>query len=125
MSASSKKRDQLTLEFADNRILAALGGAQLRNFVQIEKQLDVHIDMRGNLVAIEGAALPREQAAAALRSLYARAEAGESVAQAEVDAEIRFVTANSDGPAVRDFGQPAIKTATTRVTRARSPAQAA
>jgi phosphate starvation-inducible PhoH-like protein len=125
LSAKGRKREQLTLEFADNKLLAALGGAQLRNFVQIEKHLDVHIDMRGNLVAIEGAPLAREQAAAALRSLYARAEAGESVSSAEVDAEVRFVTANSDGPAVRDFGQPSIKTAATRVTRARSPAQAA
>jgi phosphate starvation-inducible PhoH-like protein len=125
LSAKGRKREQLTLEFADNKLLAALGGSELRNFVQIEKLLDVHIDMRGNLVAIEGAAVAREQAAAVLRSLYARAEAGESISSAEVDAEVRFVTANSDGPAVRDFGQPAIKTAATRITRARSPAQAA
>ncbi|HEY8947696.1 MAG TPA: PhoH family protein [Rhizomicrobium sp.] len=122
---SGKKREQLTLEFADNALLAALGGSQLRNFVHIEKTLDVRVDMRGNLVSIEGLPQARESAAAVLRSLYARAEAGESVGTPEIDAEIRFATHERDNHPARDFGQPSIKTAASRTTRARSPAQAA
>ncbi|MGN6517018.1 MAG: PhoH family protein, partial [Rhizomicrobium sp.] len=125
MSAKSKKREQLTLEFSDNALLAALGGPQHRNLVRIEQTLDVHVDVRGNLVAIEGASDARERAAAVLRALYARAEAGESTALADIDAEIRFATHEREGAATRDFGQPSIKTAAARVTRARSPAQAA
>ncbi|HWA31212.1 MAG TPA: PhoH family protein, partial [Rhizomicrobium sp.] len=122
---SPKKREQLTLEFSDNALLAALGGSQHRNFVRIEQMLNVHIDMRGNLVAIEGEPEARERAASVLRALYARMEAGESVTGAEIDAEIRFSTRESDTLTARDFGQPSIKTAASRVTRARSPAQAA
>ena len=125
MSSKGKKREQLTLEFADNALLAALGGSQHRNFVHIEKKLDVRVDMRGNLVSIEGLPAARERAAAVLRSLYARIEAGESVNASEIDAEIRFAAHERDNQPPRDFGQASIKTAVSRVTRARSPAQAA
>ena len=125
MSAKSKKREQLTLEFSDNALLAALGGPQHRNLVRIEQMLNVHVDVRGNLVAIEGASDAREKTAAVLRALYARAELGESTSLADIDAEIRFAAHETGGAATRDFGQPSIKTAASRVTRARSPAQAA
>jgi phosphate starvation-inducible PhoH-like protein len=125
LSAKGKKGEQLTLEFADNALLAALGGSQHRNFVHIEKKLDVRVDMRGNLVSIEGLPAARERAAAVLRSLYARIEAGESVNASEIDAEIRFAAHERDNQPSRDFGQASIKTAVSRVTRARSPAQAA
>src|SRR5690348_5920725 len=73
--------------------------------------------MRGNLLSITGK--ERERAASILRALYARLEAGESITLAEVDAEIRFTDAG------RVNAPGAIKTASSRAVRPRSPAQAA
>ena len=111
------KKNQVTLEFPGNKLLAALGGAHEKHFARLEQALGVHITSRGNLVAVEGAG--RERAAAILKALYARLEAGESITLAEVDAEIRF----TDGG--RDAQPGAIRTAAGRVTRPRTPAQAA
>jgi phosphate starvation-inducible protein PhoH and related proteins len=117
-------REQVTLEFADNNLLAQLGGAHHKNFVRVEQKFDVRIATRGNLVSIEGAPAAREQAAGILRALYARIAAGEQAGIAEVDAEIRFALHNDSGRASADeFGVPFIRTASGRVARARSPAQ--
>jgi phosphate starvation-inducible PhoH-like protein len=113
----SAKRNALTLEFPDNRLLVALGGPHAKHFARLEQKLAVGIDMRGNLVAIDGR--ERERAGQILRALYARLEAGESITQAEVDAEIRF----TDGARANAPG--AIKTWASRAVRPRSPAQAA
>lgn len=111
------KKNQITLEFPGNKLLAALGGAHEKNFARLEQVLGVHISSRGNLVAVDGAG--RERAAAILKALYARLEAGESITPAEVDAEIRFTEAG------RDAKPGAIRTSSGRVTRPRTPAQAA
>ncbi len=131
MKAGSKKRGatkqatpQVTLEFPDNKLLAQLSGAHQKNFARLEQKMPVKISTRGNLVSIEGEA--RERAAAVLRSLYARVEAGEPIGTGEVDGEIRFAAeASVKDASSKGFGAPAIKTATARVVRARSPAQAA
>jgi phosphate starvation-inducible PhoH-like protein len=81
--------------------------------------------MRGNLVAVEGSPESRERAAAVLRALYARLEAGEDVTLADVDAEIRFALHEPDKMAAAEFGTPSIRTAASRIIRARSPAQSA
>ena len=114
---SPKNRSEISLEFADNRLLAALSGPHEKHFARLEQKLGVRIEMRGNLVSVTGAA--RERASAILNALYARADAGESITLAEVDAELRFT--DDERAAVPG----AIKTASTRVTRPRSPAQAA
>ncbi|HEY2070975.1 MAG TPA: PhoH family protein [Rhizomicrobium sp.] len=121
----SPAREQVTLEFPDNAVLAALGGAQQKNLVRIEQKLGVRVAMRGNLFSIEGAADARERAAAVLRALYARIEAGENVSPGEVDAEIRFANHESGQLPASDFAVPSIRTASSRQTRARTPAQAA
>ncbi len=108
---------QVTLEFADNKLLAALGGPHQKHFVQLEQRLDVKIRQRGNLIAIEGGGEAR--ARAILRALYARLQAGESITLAEVDGEIRFTDS------ARTVAQGAIRTASARTTRPRSPAQSA
>ncbi|MBA2587078.1 MAG: PhoH family protein [Alphaproteobacteria bacterium] len=113
----SSRKNSLTLEFPDNRLLAALSGPHAKHFARIEQKLDAVLDMRGNLVAVDGK--ERERAAAILRALYARLEAGESVTLAEVDAEIRFTDQ------ARAHAPGAIKTASSRAVRPRSPAQAA
>jgi len=114
---SAKKTSVTTLEFPDNKLLRALGGPHAKHFARIEQRLNVGIDMRGNLVAVEGR--DRERAGAILRALYLRLVAGESITQAEVDAEIRF----TDEARVHAPG--AIKTSSSRAVRPRSPAQAA
>ena len=128
MTQATKSRaakEQVTLEFPDNALVAALSGAHQKNLVRIEQKLGVRVAMRGNLVAIEGAPEARKRAAAVLRALYARIETGEEAGTAEVDAEIRFAIREPAQLPGRDFGAPTIKTASARVTRARSPAQGA
>jgi phosphate starvation-inducible PhoH-like protein len=118
-------KEQVTLEFPDNRLLAGLSGSHQKNFVRLEQNLDVRIAMRGNLVAVEGSPDMRERAASVLRALYARLEGGESCNLPEVDAEIRFAGEQAAVPVGASFGSPSIRTAPGRVTYARSPAQAA
>ena len=114
---SAKKTQVTTLEFPDNTLLRALGGPHAKHFARVEQKLNVGIDMRGNLVAIEGK--DRERAGAILRALYLRLVAGESVTPAEVDAEIRFTDE------ARVLAPGAIKTASSRAVRPRTPAQSA
>jgi phosphate starvation-inducible PhoH-like protein len=114
---SAKKTQVTTLEFSENTLLRVLGGPHAKHFARLEQKLNVGIDMRGNLVAIEGK--DRERAAAILRALYQRLAAGESITQAEVDAEIRFTDE------ARALAPGAIKTASSRAVRPRSPAQSA
>ncbi|MEI9885654.1 MAG: PhoH family protein [Rhizomicrobium sp.] len=128
MSSPKQKRagkEQVTLEFSDNGLLAALAGGHDRNFVRLEQKLGLNIATRGNLVAIDGPADMRERGASVLRALYARLEAGDSCTAADVDAEIRFANEKSAAAVGNAFGSQAIRTASAKVTRARSPAQAA
>jgi len=78
------------LEFPDNRLLISLCGEFDRNLAQIEHQLGVHILRRGNRLAVIGGKGAREQAAAVLRSVYARLEAGRSVVAGDIDGAIRL-----------------------------------
>ena len=114
---SAKKTPAATLEFPDNKLLRALSGPHAKHFARIEQRLNVGIDMRGNLVSIQGK--DRERAGAILRALYLRLVAGESVTQGEVDAEIRFTDE------ARSHAPGANKTASSRAVRPRSPTQAA
>jgi len=118
-----RKGEQLLLEFADNKLVAALSGPHQKHFARLEQRLSVLITQRGNLIALSGPSDARARVAAILRALYARLEAGESITLAEVDAEIRFTDPDSNGG--RGMSEGAIRTATTRMTRPRSPAQSA
>jgi phosphate starvation-inducible protein PhoH and related proteins len=122
---SGASREQVTLEFPDNALIAALGGAHQKNLVQIEQKLGVRVAMRGNLLAVEGSPKAREQAASVLRALYARIEGGENAGLSEVDAEIRFAMQEPEKLPAKDFGAPSIKTSAARVARVRTPAQGA
>ncbi|MEJ0043706.1 MAG: PhoH family protein [Rhizomicrobium sp.] len=128
MSPARQKRagkEQVTLEFSDNGLLAALAGGHDRNLVRLEQKLGLSIATRGNLIAIDGPQDMRERGASVLRALYARLEAGDSCTTADVDAEIRFANEKSAAAVGNAFGSQAIRTASAKVTRARSPAQAA
>ncbi|HEY3639426.1 MAG TPA: PhoH family protein [Rhizomicrobium sp.] len=122
---TTSTKEQVTLEFPDNKRLAALGGPHQKHLVRMEQKLGVRIAMRGNLLAVEGAPDERERAASVLRAMYARLEAGEDVTLADVDAEIRFALHEPDRATPVESGAPSIRTAASRVTKARSPAQSA
>ncbi|NHB75379.1 PhoH family protein [Rhodobacter calidifons] len=78
------------LEFPDNRLLIDLCGEFDRNLAQIEHQMGVHILRRGNRLAVVGDRITRDQAAAVLRSLYARLESGRNVAAGDIDGAMRM-----------------------------------
>ena len=126
MSARAKssphKGDQLLLEFGNNKLVAALSGPHQKHFARLEQRLSILITQRGNLIALSGPSDMRARAAAILRSLYARLEAGESITLAEVDAEVRFTDPASSG---RGANEGAIRTAGSRITKPRNPAQSA
>ena len=84
------------LEFPDNRLLIELCGEFDRNLAQIEHQTGVHILRRGNRLAVIGDKGAREQAAAVLRSAYARLESGKSVVAGDIDAALRMGRAPRD-----------------------------
>ncbi|GAB1362072.1 PhoH family protein [Rhodobacter sp.] len=81
---------ETVLEFPDNRLLIDLCGEFDRNLSQIEHQMGVHILRRGNRLAVIGDKGAREQAAAVLRSLYARLESGRAVAAGDIDGAMRL-----------------------------------
>ena len=81
---------ETVLEFPDNRLLIDLCGEFDRNLAQIEHQMGVHILRRGNRLAVIGDKAAREQAAAVLRSLYARLETGRNVAAGDIDGAMRM-----------------------------------
>ena len=81
---------ETVLEFPDNRLLISLCGEFDRNLAQIEHQMGVHVLRRGNRLSVIGDKPAREQAAAVLRSLYARLEAGRSVAAGDIDGAMRM-----------------------------------
>ena len=81
---------ETVLEFPDNRLLISLCGEFDRNLAQIEHQMGVHVLRRGNRLSVIGDKAAREQAAAVLRSLYARLEQGRSVAAGDIDGAMRM-----------------------------------
>jgi phosphate starvation-inducible PhoH-like protein len=120
--SSPHKGEQLLLEFGNNKLVAALSGPHQKHFARLEQRLSILITQRGNLIALSGSSDTRARAAAILRSLYARLEAGESITLAEVDAEVRFTDPASSG---RGANEGAIRTAGSRITKPRNPAQSA
>ena len=81
---------ETVLEFPDNRLLIDLCGEFDRNLAQVEHQMGVHILRRGNRLAVIGDRQARQQAAAVLRSLYARLESGRGVAAGDIDGAMRM-----------------------------------
>jgi phosphate starvation-inducible protein PhoH and related proteins len=114
--------EQLTLEFKRNALLPALAGIHSRHLVRLEQRLGVKIAMRGNLIAIEGPPDAREQAAAVLRALYERLDAGDELTPADVDAELSFASHETSESSPRTSS---LRTASGKITRARSAMQAA
>jgi len=78
------------LEFPDNRLLIGLCGEYDRNLSQIEHQMGVHVLRRGNRLSVIGDKEARDMAAAVLRGLYARLEAGHDISAGDIDGAIRL-----------------------------------
>lgn len=92
------------LEFPDNRLLIDLCGEYDRNLAQIEHQMGVHILRRGNRLAVIGDKGAREQAAAVLRSLYARLESGRGLGAGDIDGAMRLgIGAQPEGEQIELF----------------------
>jgi phosphate starvation-inducible PhoH-like protein len=117
-------QDQLTLEFKRNALMPALTGNHSRNLVRLEQKLGVKLAQRGNLIAVQGVPEAREHAAAVLRALYGRLEAGEDLSIGDIDAEIGFAAADSHELPQRERAGT-LRTASGRLTRPRSAAQSA
>lgn len=81
---------ETALEFPNNRLLIELCGEYDRNLAQIEHQTGVHVLRRGNRLAVIGDMAAREQAAAVLRALYAKLEAGRHISAGDIDGSIRM-----------------------------------
>ncbi|GAA0552055.1 phosphate starvation-inducible PhoH-like protein [Rhizomicrobium palustre] len=116
------KRLKLTLEFPNNALVSELSGPHGKHLARLEQKLGVKVDLRGNLMSIEGDG--RDAASAVLRALYARLEAGEHISAAEIDSEIRFANETDDKVSAHT-GSPMLRTWSGKNLRARSPAQAA
>ncbi len=96
---------ETVLEFPDNRLLIDLCGEYDRNLAQVEHQMGVHILRRGNRLSVIGDKGARDQAAAVLRSLYARLESGRGVQAGDVDGALRMTRAApvADGEQIELF----------------------
>jgi phosphate starvation-inducible PhoH-like protein len=81
---------ETVVEFPENRLLIGLCGEYDRNLAQLEHQMGVNILRRGNRLAVIGEKSARDQAAAVLRSLYAKLESGRDVAAGDIDAAMRM-----------------------------------
>jgi phosphate starvation-inducible PhoH-like protein len=112
----------LTLQFADNALLALLLGDHDRHLVRIEQGMGVRLACRGNRVQVSGDASRVEAAQTAINNLYRRLQRGEPLTLADVDAAIRL--AEIDDPRLPLSDLPAIRTKRGAVGP-RSPGQAA
>ena len=88
-SQSAAQTDRL-IEFSDNMLLIDLCGGFDRNLAAIEQGFDIAIARRGNQLGLHGSAEGVEGAEAALRALYDKLEAGQSIEKGDVDAAIRL-----------------------------------
>ncbi len=112
---------QSVLEFPDNRLLIELCGEYDRNLAQIEHELGVQIQRRGNQLAIHGDAQAQAATAEVLRGLYEKLEAGRGLDAGEVHGQIRLSAADGAGAG----GEHGREIRTRRKTvLPRSPAQA-
>ena len=87
---------ELILEFSDNDVVPVLFGEYNDHLLYLEKELDINISDRGNLLRISGDVDAITKAQIALQSLHTRLRSGDlkNITHADIDAELRFL---SDG----------------------------
>lgn len=86
----------LVLEFADNRLLSEVFGAQDLHLTILENRLGVACVGRGNKILITGPASQRHTAAQVLRDLYGYVQSGRHIGKAEVEAALRMAGGMED-----------------------------
>lgn len=85
---------ELILEFSDNDVVPVLFGEYNDHLQYLEKQLQINISDRGNLLRITGNVDAITKAQIALQSLHTRLRSGElrNITHADIDAELRFLS---------------------------------
>lgn len=80
---------QITKEFEDKRALLGLIGPQNVHLKQIESEMGVSIQMRGNVLTIEGSSRDVPLTSELLDGLYARAQRAGDVTNEDIDRAVR------------------------------------
>ncbi len=117
--------EPLVLRFDDNALLSQLYGEYDHNLIRIEQEIGVHVNPRGNEVAITG---PSEQVGIArnvLTGLYDQLKRGLPVDRGEVDGVIRMAREAYQAGLEIDTAMPEIVKTPRRHIQARSLTQAA
>ena len=115
----------LVLRFDDNALLSQLYGEYDHNLIRIEQEIGVHVNSRGNEVAITG---PKDQVGIArdvLTGLYDQLKRGLPVDRGEVDGVIRMACETYRAGLEPDTATPEIVKTPRRHIQARSLTQAA
>ena len=115
----------LVLRFDDNALLSQLYGEYDHNLIRIEQEIGVHVNSRGNEVAITG---PSDQVGIArdvLTGLYDQLKRGLPVDRGEVDGVIRMACEAYQAGLEPDIATPEIVKTPRRHIQARSLTQAA
>ncbi len=91
--------EETFVEFPNNLLMVELCGEFDRNLAAIEQALTVQIVRRGNQLVVVGPTAERDRAVDVLQALYMRLEGGRPVEPADVDAELRMTTEQTDAAA--------------------------
>lgn len=89
------------LDLSNNQLLPALFGAGAAHLRLLEEGLSIRIAQRGNRLQLRGSAQACAQARRILLALYARLQAGETIAAADVKAELQFAAAAPEADAAK------------------------
>jgi phosphate starvation-inducible PhoH-like protein len=127
--------DNLVVPFDDNRLAADLFGEYDANLAMLEERLGIQAVAHGNVVTLHGPETACALGKQVLEGLYARLEAGETIAPGDIDGAIRHAGASSgarlpagaEGAGSRPAAASGIAQIRTRkrLITARSPAQSA
>tara|TARA_R110002124_G_scaffold64985_2_gene177680 strand:+ start:492526 stop:493665 length:1140 start_codon:yes stop_codon:yes gene_type:complete len=90
----SQSDGALCLEFGDNALLRSLFGPQNEHIALLEKQLDVTIADRGNLIQITGPDENIEMAETVISKLWAQIQKSPNLSAQDIYASIRFSQAD-------------------------------
>ena len=115
----------LILRFDDNGLLSQLYGEYDHNLIRIEQEIGVHVNSRGNEVAITGPSAQVGIARDVLTGLYDQLKRGLPVDRAEVDGVIRMACEAYQAGLGPDTAAPEVVKTPRRHIQARSLTQAA
>lgn len=79
---------QITKEYQDNRALMGLTGPQNVHFKQIEQEMNVHIQMKGNQLTIDGSSRDVPLVSDILDALYVKAKQDGDIMAGDIDRAI-------------------------------------